>query len=220
MFCYHLGMSRVICSHGFGVAADARGMFTEIAEAFPEHDFVMFDYNTFDSAGNTIVASLDDQAKILQRNLDSTETGSVLLCHSQGSIIAGLVDLSNVSKVILLAPPVLMSMERIIDKMMRKPGGEVNLDGLSKLPRSDGTLALLPIDYLESLKDRDPISIYGNIASQKPTVIVRAIEDEVLGFTNVDEVESAEIADIHADHNFTGESRQELISILKSLIAS
>lgn len=213
-------MPTIICSHGFGVAADARGMFPEIAEAFPSYDFMMFDYNTYDNDGNTIVAPLDSQAKILQKNIDNSENGSILLCHSQGSIIAGLVDLTRVSKVILVAPPVLMSMERIIEKMTKKPGGEVNLNGFSKLPRSDGTVTLLPSSYLESLKNRDPISVYSKIASKRPTVIIRALDDEVLGLTNVDEVDGAKIFDIQADHNFTGLSRQRLKSILKSVITS
>jgi hypothetical protein len=213
-------MNTVICSHGFGVKADGRGMFTEIEESIPNVRFVMFDYNDFDDEGNTIVPSLDEQAKKLQQVIDSNPNGSILLCHSQGSIIAGLVDLKKISKVILLAPPVKMSMERIIDKMMNKEGGVINLQGVSKLPRSDGSMTHLPKAYIESLRNKDPLEFYLTVATIKPTTILRSLKDEVLGLTNVDEVKNAKIIDVNADHNYTGISRQELIQILKSEISS
>ena len=213
-------MQTVICSHGFGVKADARGMFTEIEQSFPDSQFVMFDYNSFDTEGSTIVPSLDEQAEKLQEVIDSSPEGSILLCHSQGSIIAGLVNLTKISKVILLAPPVKMSMERIIEKMMNKPGSVLDLQGVSKLPRSDGSMTYLPKEYIESLQGRNPLEIYETIAREKPTVIVRSLHDEVLGLTNVDEVNNAEVIDIAADHNFTGASRSELIDLLESIISS
>ena len=114
-------MQTVICFHSFGVKADARGMFTEIVQSFPKVRFVMFDYNNFDNEGNTTVPALSNQAETLQQVIDDNPKGSILLCHSQGSLVAGMVDLSSISKVMLLAPPVNMSMERIIHKMARKP---------------------------------------------------------------------------------------------------
>lgn len=213
-------MNTVICSHGFGVKADARGMYPEIARSLPDYNFVMFDYNTFDDEGNTIVASIDQQAKKLQKVIDESPDDSILLCHSQGSIVAGLVDLAKVKQVILLAPPVQMSMERIINKMMNKEGSVINLDGISKLPRSDGTMTLLPKEYIQSLRGRDPLKIYTAIASQKPTIIVRSLNDQVLGMTNVDEVSSATIIDLGTDHDFTGNGRAVLISTLQSIITS
>jgi len=213
-------MQTVICSHGFGVKADARGMFTEIEQSFPKVRFVMFDYNNFDNEGNTTVPALSNQAETLQQVIDDNPKGSILLCHSQGSLVAGMVDLSSISKVMLLAPPVNMSMERIIHKMARKPGGVIDLQGISKLPRSDGTVTHLPKDYLESLKNINPISMYAKIAATKPTIVVRSLNDEVLGLTNVNEIAYATVIDIEADHNFTGSSRKKLVGLLSSIISS
>lgn len=209
----------VICSHGFGVTADSRGMFPEIAQNITDIDFKMFDYNEVRPNGDTVVASLDDQAKILQQQIDMSGQGSVLLCHSQGSIIAGLVDLSKVAKVILLAPPVNMSMQRVIAKMLGRPGSKINLDGVSKLPRTDGTTTYLPKEYLISADKYEPIGLYKTIASTTPTVIIRATEDEVIGLTDVSEVKDARHYDIAADHNFSGDSRAELIELLRKELA-
>lgn len=209
----------IICSHGFGVKADARGMFTEIAEAFPEYTFKMFDYNEVLSNGNIVVAPLHQQATTLQDVIDETIADEIiLLCHSQGCIIAGLVELSKVSKVILLAPPVVASMQHVINKLANKPGGELNIDGVSKLPRSDGSTTLLPKEYLTSLDSVNPLELYVSIARVKPTVIVRATNDEVLGMTNVDKVASAQSIDIAANHDFTGPSRNKLIETLEGVL--
>lgn len=212
-------MKTIIFSHGFGVKADARGMFPDIAAAFPDYDPKMFDYNEVLSNGDTVVVPLDKQAEKLQQVINKTGSDEiVLLCHSQGSIIAGLVSLLKVSKVILLAPPVVASMQRVIDKVAKRPGAELNLNGISKLPRTDGTVTLLPKEYIQSLDEVNPIELYQKIANDKPTVIIRATEDQVLGTTNVDEVVSARLIDIPADHDFTGESRQKLIETLKEVL--
>ena len=210
-------MQTVICSHGFGVRANARGLFTDIEKSFADHAFVMFDYNSIDNDGNTVVPTLAEQVTKLQQVIDDSPNGSILLCHSQGSIIAGLVDLNKISKVVILAPPVMLSMTKIINKMMKKPGSIISLNGYSKLPRSDGAITYVPNGYAESLLNIDPIELYSNIAYSKPVVIVRSLNDEVVGYTNVDDVRSAQIIDVVADHNFTGASRQALIAMLHSI---
>lgn len=211
-------MKQILCSHGFGVAADSRGMFPEIAAAFTGHTFRMFDYNEVRPNGDTLVRSLDEQAEILQQQIDQCEAGLTLLCHSQGSVIAGLVDLSRVGKVILLAPPVKMSMQRLIERMKARKGSRIDIGGMSVLPRSDGTISYLPASYLQTLKDRDPLALYQSIADSVPTTIIRATQDEIVGLTNVDTVKNAVHIDIAADHNFTGIHREQLISALGDLL--
>ena len=129
--------------------------------------------------------------------------------------MAGLVDLQKVSRVILLAPPVATGMWRVLDKIAKRPGAVFNPDGDSKLPRADGTTTYLRKDYVESLDTVEPLELYQKVAHTKPTLIVRATNDEVLGMTHADDVEDATHIDIAADHNFTGESRRELVGIIR-----
>lgn len=209
----------IIYSHGFGVKADARGMFTEIAAAFPECESVMFDYNEVLPNDDTIVAPIHEQARKLESIIDRTDADEiVLLCHSQGCIIAGLVDLSKVAKVILLAPPVVASMQHVIQKLSKKPGSAYLENGVSKLARSDGSMTFLPKEYIQSLDGLNPIELYRKIVSQKSTVIIRATQDEVLGFTDLSGITAQKIFDIASDHDFTGENRQKMIAMLKGLL--
>ena len=209
----------IVYSHGFGVKADARGMFTEIATAFPEYESVMFDYNEVLPNDDTIVAPIHEQARKLESIIDRTDADEiVLLCHSQGCIIAGLVDLSKVAKVILLAPPVVASMQRVIQKLSKKPGSAYLENGVSKLARSDGSMTFLPKEYIQSLDGLNPIELYKMVARQKPTAIIRATQDEVLGLTDLSAITAQEVFDIAANHDFTGSSRKALINALKGLL--
>ena len=207
-------MATIVFSHGFGVKSDARGMFTQIAEAFPQHGSVLFDYNTVLENGDIEVAPLDLQAMKLQRKVNEQQEDVIIIAHSQGCIVTGMIDLQNVKKVILLAPPVEMSMQRVIDKLMKKPGAEINLDGISKLPRSDGTVTHISKEYLQSVSQVSPIDLYASIAQETDATIVRCVDDEVLGLTNVNKVAEAKHIDVSADHDFTGTARTALLDLL------
>ena len=211
-------MHTVICSHGFGVTADGRGLFPALAAALSDCTFVTFDYNTIQDNGDILVAPLGDQAAKLQAMIDQHDENSILLCHSQGCVTAGLVDLSKLSKVILLAPPTKTSIQAFMSRMAKRPGSEVNLTGISKLPRSDGTTTLVPPAYVQSLININPFALYERIAQSKPTLIVRATEDEVVGLTDVNKVRSATHVDIKSDHNFSGGVRSQLITTLQTFI--
>lgn len=210
-------MATIICSHGFGVQADARGMFTEIAEAFPDHTFITFDYNQVNDDGNLLVAPLNEQVQVLQEQLDRYPE-SILLAHSQGCVVAGMADISNVAQVILLAPPDKASPERVERKLAQNPSSETNLDGISRLPRSDGSITLISRQYIDSLKDLKPLALYKSMAELRPVTIIRATNDQVLGMTNVDELSAVTLIDIDSDHDFHGKARRILIETLAGVL--
>lgn len=212
-------MYTIICSHGFAVRADSMGMFTDIAAAFPEYEFRMFDYYDIQPNGDQTVRSLDEQAAILQKQIDNAPEGEiVLLCHSQGSTVAGLVDLSRVSEAILLAPPVEISRASLINRMRHRKGARLNPRGMSVVPRTNGTTMRIPAAYMDSIEAHDRLTLYKAIAAAVPTTIIRATDDEILGLTPLEQVAGVELIDINANHNFTGNGRQELIKILKTVL--
>lgn len=210
-------MKKIICSHGFGVRADSLGMFPELAEGLPSFDFAMFDYNRVMPGGDVVVMSIIDQAQILQQVIDQSERGSILLCHSQGCIIAGLVDLSRIDQVILLAPPVHTSMRRLMNRLLPHDIDH-NIDHTAHLTRRDGTTMHLTNDYINSVIDHNPMELYENIADTKPTVIVRATMDDLLGPTDFNHIKKAKHIDIVGNHNFNGPARMELIGQLDKIL--
>ncbi len=208
----------IVCSHGFAVRADSMGMFTDIAAAFPDYEFRMFDYYDIQPNGDQAVRSLDEQAAILQKQIDDVPEGEiVLLCHSQGSTVAGLVNLSRVSKAILLAPPVEISRASLINRMRHRKGARLNPRGMSVIPRTNGTTMRIPVEYMDSIEAHDRLTLYRSIAAEVPTTIIRAMDDEILGLTPLEQVEAAALVDIDANHNFTGRGRKLLIDALRGI---
>ena len=211
-------MKKIVFSHGFGVRADARGMFTDIAAAFPEYAPVMFDYNTLAEDGGVVVSPIDKQVKMLEAHVVDIDEASVLIAHSQGCIVAALAALPRFRNIILLAPPTAMSMRRVIEKMKQRPGAEINLDGMSKYPRSDGTFTYLSKEYIKSLDGIDTAKIYAKLARRQNVTIIRATNDNVLGETNFDNLSGIALIDIAADHDFTGDARSLLVGELRKIL--
>lgn len=209
----------IIFAHGFGVRADARGMFTDLAKALSETNCITFDFNTFDNDGNTTVTPLNGQVEILQSHIDQAQEGAALICHSQGCIVAGLANLDKVGQVIFLAPPTEISIERFMKKFGRREGSVMNLKGLSSIPRSDGSTTYIPKEYVESIRSIDVPSLYKKVAKSHKLTIVRATKDNILGETNFDYLKNVKIVDIAAaDHDFTGEARNVLVENIMKMI--
>lgn len=210
----------IVFAHGFGVGADARGIFTDIEKALPEANCITFDFNTFDSEGNTTVTPLNEQVEILQSHIDQAQEGATLICHSQGCIVAGLASLDKIGQIIFLAPPTEISLERFMQKFGTREGSVMDPDGLSSIPRSDGSTTYIPREYIDSIKSIDVPSLYKKVAQNHKLTIVRATKDNILGETNFDYLKNVDIIDIVADHDFTEEARNELVDSVKRIIKS
>lgn len=209
-------MTTIICSHGFGVRADSRGLFTDIAAAFGDCEFKMFDYDDYRPNGDATVRSLPERVKLLQAQIDAVEGEIFLLCHSLGCVVGSMADLSKVDKVVLLAPPEHISSKRFIDWLQsEREGTKLDQGGALVLPRSDGSTTRIPKEFLDSADAANPMDLYQKLADSKPTVVIRALSDELVGLTKVDEMKNAQLIDIDSDHNFTGENRQKLIDALR-----
>jgi pimeloyl-ACP methyl ester carboxylesterase len=209
----------VIFSHGFGVRQDNRGMFTDIASALPRVTPVMFDYNTCDESANTLTAvELDTQVAKLTSVIAQTRKqypdGIIdLVCHSQGSVVAALAAPISVRRTILLAPPQDLSVSRIVKVFSRLPGTTFNLDGVSRLPRRDGSTTIVPSSYWKSLASRDPVSLYLAFGCLTELLIITATHDEILGLTDFKRLESvARIQHLEAGHDFRPPARADLVA--------
>jgi len=212
-------MKTVVCSHGFGVDATARGMFTDIAAAFPGIKFVMFDYNTFDEARNMTVRPLPEQAQLLNEQLLRAEGEIVLLGHSMGCAVAAMTDLSHVARAIFLAPPGngSFSKEHFAQKFGGREGAVYDPEGMSGIPRRDGTTTYVGKEYLDTLDGVDIEQLYEDTASNLPLTVICAADDEILAKANL-KVTGANNLAIPGDHDFTGEARRGLITKLADLL--
>jgi hypothetical protein len=213
----------IIYSHGFGVQKDDRGLFTDITDSFPDAQHIMFDYNKIDQANNTLtVAPLGRQAEMLaetfhQASQQNPAATIDIIAHSQGCIVAGLAGLPA-RRTVLLAPPThtKKSDDKIKTYIMIQPGTTVK-NGVTIMPRRDGSTTIIGQDYWRDYDKIADVPLLYNALSK--VVVISALEDEVIGEQKHDNIASSvKIIKIHADHNFSGDSRRAMIDIVKGIL--
>jgi hypothetical protein len=214
----------LVFSHGFGVKKDSRGMFTDIAAAFPDFKPIMFNYNKIEGNENLVtVRSLRTQAKLLLEQINKIVTKDsnaeiTIIAHSQGCVALALAK-PKIKQAILLTPPNNVSGKRVEDYFSKYPGTSFESDGTIRVPRKDGTTTRITAEFLEDISAINALEEYSNLANISPTTIVIAKNDELLrpiDFTSLPI--SVKLLKIDGDHNFSGEYRTQLISTLKNII--
>lgn len=214
----------IIYSHGFGVTADARGIFPAIASVLPEAAHVMFDYNTVDKRGRLLVPPIPEQVVALQQRIDKArasypEADILVVAHSFGCVIAGLANLEGVAKVILLAPPVDLEKSTKRLRHLVWPRLRLTLKGDVTLRRRDGVTVVITQAYRKSRKNIHPLALYNELAKTHSTTVVGALNDRLLGKLDATAfAPSIKIAWIEGSHNFSGEARAELTSLVAKII--
>lgn len=216
----------VLYSHGFGVKKEDRGLFTDIAGSLDNFQHVMFDYNKFNEQDNTLtVTPLHEQAEMLKSQYDSLRSKYPdatidLVCHSQGCVIAGLADLSGLRKTVLLAPPTRFLNSEAKLKQMSEREGTVIESGVVSYPRRDGSTTIIKQDYWQSRdKISDPIALYNQLSQETKVTIIEALNDEVLGESDYSALsDKVQHIQQEANHDFTNESRSELLNTIGEVL--
>lgn len=219
----------VIFSHGFGVFKDSRGLFAELSDMLSNHGIqsVLFDYNEIDNERSTLtVPPFSVQVATLARVIEMTKDRYLdavidLVCHSQGCLIPALMAPLGIRKTIMLAPSLSNSVERMIEYFQNRPGSEIDMNGISKLSRRDGSTTLVPAEYWRERKLADPPVLYNEFAKLTQLTMVIANQDEVIGEEASAGLDSSiEVVRCDGNHDFTGESRKPLIKIVEDIVNS
>jgi len=214
----------IVYSHGFGVRKDDRGLFTDIANALPKAEHVMFDYNLIDNRTNTLTVSpLQEQVRKLKEQLNKIDGGTVvdLVAHSQGCVVAALAKPQNVRNLLCIAPPDNVDTERLINFFGSREGSDIDLNGQSRIPRRDGSTTIIPATYWQSLKGLNVIRLYNRLPDLAKVKFLVANNDEVLGMTNFDKTdERIELVQLEGNHDFTDEARQYLVEYVREELAN
>jgi hypothetical protein len=213
----------IIYSHGFGVRKDARGIFTDIATSLPRYEHVMFDYCEIDEVNNVLtVPSLNRQADKLKEiiNFENEKNSNqeiILICHSQGCIAPAILK-PAVSKIILIAPPINVTRQHMIETFGNRRGSTHESDGSMTFPRADGTKTIVTSGYLNGLDNIDAISLFNKIVKTTDVTIIKALQDELGDIDLSGLSDKVKVIKLNGNHNFTDEYRASLIEKIKEII--
>ena len=214
----------IIFSHGFGTRKDDRGLLTDIAAGFSETESILFDYNDVDEIKNTLtVPPLSEQAKMLNEVikkacLENKDAVIDVIGHSQGCLVVALAKPALVRKIIFTAPSLDNSIERTINMFKDRPDTEINLSGISKLGRKDGTITLVPSQFWVERKQFDPIPLYNELSQETELIIINAKQDDIHGNLNTKGLNNnIEILEIDGNHQFSGDARGVLLDKIRML---
>ncbi|HSW65690.1 MAG TPA: hypothetical protein VLI54_00945 [Bacillota bacterium] len=217
----------IVYSHGFGVRKDDRGLFTAIAQAVPDARSVLFHYNPFNEAANTLTAKpLSEQVRKLRKIINNERAeypGAIidLVCHSQGCVVAAMLKPRDIRKIIMLTPPDDVHEEVVARQLGARLSTPIDTTVKTHLARSDGSTTVIHPEYWQSLAGIQPVKLYNRLARFTALRLINARHDEVLGpvsFEGLDPTVSSVTLD--GNHNFSeAESRKRLLYILQKELA-
>lgn len=131
-----------------------------------------------------------------------------------------LADLHHVPirKIILIAPPVTMNLERMMNAFKSRPGTKIDMNSTSRIVRSDGSITLVPSKYFIERTMIQPMRLYNELAKVTELVIIRAKQDNVLGETEFSVLKNVRLIELDGDHEFSGDSRKGLLETVAKAI--
>jgi hypothetical protein len=210
--------------HGFGVRWDSRGMFTDIEQSLPRSwGKVLFDLYKIESK-DVFVTSINEQVQRLsevlgQLKFNYPDLKVHLLAHSQGCMITALLKPKIPGKVILLAPPEHIG-TRLEEYFNNYPGSH-KVEGELIVPRRDKTITHIPAEYFKQSQNTNVQELILEYSNLKKINFLHATKDEVLGgvsYKLLQKTKNIEIIELPADHNFTGQSRLELVKYVSQIL--
>lgn len=214
----------VVFSHGFGVERDDRGLFSDILDALGDVTGIMFDYNEIDEDHKTLtVRPLSEQVETLTGVIEEVrkdEPESLhLIAHSMGCAVAAMACPDGIDSVIMLAAPLEQGSEHSIKYFADRPGSEINLHGVSRLARSDGTTTIVPSQYWKERGAFDPTVLYNQFSLKTKLTLIMARQDNVLvGEQPHGLSDQIKLVALNGDHDFTGQDRQPLVDRVRQIL--
>lgn len=207
----------VILVHGFGVKRDSRGLFLDIESLVSGSMLSVRGDFSHIADDKCIAIPFSEQCKRLLAIINFVKdeyqiNKFIYIGHSQGCITIGKAN-PKYAKIFLLAPPVISPFNEFIKTSgWQKPGSYLDLQGDSRLVRSDLTIDV-KAEFWDEFKTINAESLYLGLAKKNKVQIVFSGADEILGQQKIT-MDIPTITISNADHDFNGLSRSELLKFI------
>lgn len=215
----------VVFSHGFGVRKDDVGLLSNIAGSIPEVESVLFDYFDIDEVNKVLtVTTFSKQVEMLNSKVTKIREANPdsvidVIGHSQGSVIAVLAKPKGVRKVVLLAAPFDLGLERTLARYVNREDCNINLEGDSRLYQFDGYFRIIPKEYWVERTSVDPIKECNDYGDKTEITVIQAGQDNILAPVDLSNLNpKVKVTTLDGDHNFNNDAREGLVKTIREII--
>lgn len=220
----------VVMVHGLGTDKhETAGMFDDIAQVLTStYKVVRFDFSGFGkSEGKTeefdYHKHAGDLKTILEYVKQTYKGATYIIAQSMGTFVTALLNPREIKKTIFTGIPN-SNTEYIIDRLkkriMSRPGGRVDLQGISLIPRSSGAIQKFGPQFWKKLQEFNPVASVSEFAKNTNLLVVHPKQDDVVGpefQEEYDTIPNIKIEWINGDHSFKKpEDRVVLIERIKT----
>ncbi len=207
---------------------DSRGFFADINDALKDKYLVIkFDLCQIIPKQNaTLVFAFSKQVAILNHIINYVEQhfrpkNTSIIAHSMGCIVTGLLNSPTITKTILLAPPINDTYSKMQEHFSHKPGTMFDLNGVSKVKRSDGGWTFIEKDFWNDIQNVIPVQLFKQLAGTSQTTVIRALNDGVIpdsNYTAIQAIDSLQYLELSGDHSFSPPHRQQLLDTIQEIL--
>lgn len=222
----------LICSHGFGVKSDSRGIFSTVNEAFKDHFLgVGFNYVSVDDfTGSTYVYEFSKQVEKLRTVIEKVQDKFgkkriTIIGHSQGCLIPSLMleeTPIELEKLIYLSPsPTADLVKKMTSYWGKRVGANIDIHGLSTFVRSDGAINYVPAAFWAEAKDISPLEVFKSVEEKYHPYFVRPMEDSVVTEQDYEALKAMKpkrFYELPGGHDFKEDNRIGLLGLLNKIL--
>jgi pimeloyl-ACP methyl ester carboxylesterase len=213
----------VIFIHGLGMDKNEEGLFVDISKHLERYRIIRFDLSGYgNSEGKQEDANFNKHAKDLETIIsyaNSEFKGKIyLVAHSMGTFVVMILSPNGITKTCFLCIPssdTSRSIEATKRRILSRPSGVVNENGISTYPRTNGQIQKLGPTFWKALRDFNPIEAIKPYSLKTDLMAFGALQDEVIDketTTAYKQMQGLKYVELNGDHNFTNpEDRINLV---------
>lgn len=105
----------------------------------------------------------------------------------------------------------------------KRPGTEINEQGITKLKRRDGSSTLITSKFWKEASIVNPPKLYKALCKRAKAYFIRAIQDEVIvdeDYGRIASIKGLEYIELPGNHNFEGRERAELLGKIAEIVTN
>jgi len=219
----------VIFSHGFGVRRDNQTIYTDIGNLLKNDYLILrFDYQVIHQDGKSMdVQPYTSQAKTLKHVLgwvrkEYNVKELNIIAQSAGCFIPCILQPKNIKKSLFISvPPEGSDYKSLKYDIEVRSKTKVNLNGLTKLYKSDGSVRYLSMEFWDEYKKmKDPLELYKQYSKLTELHVIRALDDDIIAWGDYDSIKrmkGIEYVELPGDHNLSGRDRIGLLNYVNKV---